>query len=57
MLAGLVAVTGFTKGVWWDGDAVTLRHIAAAVGSMPMSMREVLAHTEAAVGDATLSPR
>ncbi|WP_162606682.1 GOLPH3/VPS74 family protein [Jiangella asiatica] len=56
MLAGLVAVTGFTKQVWWDGDAVTMRHIAAAVGSLPMSLREVLAHTEAAVGDATLSP-
>ena len=56
MLAGLVAVTGLTKQVWWDGDAVTLRHIAAAVASLPISLREILAHTEAAVGDATLSP-
>lgn len=56
MLAGLVAVTGLTKHVWWDGDAVTLRHIAAAVASLPVSLREVLAHTEAAVGDVTLSP-
>jgi hypothetical protein len=56
MLAGLVAVTGLTKHVWWEGDAVTLRQISAAVASLPMSMREVLAHTEAAVGDATLSP-
>lgn len=56
MLAGLVAVTGLTKHVWWDGDTVTLRQIAAAVASLPMSLREVLAHTEAAVGDATLSP-
>ncbi|HEX2360793.1 MAG TPA: GPP34 family phosphoprotein [Jiangellaceae bacterium] len=56
MLAGLVAVTGMTKQVWWDGDAVTLRNIAAAVASLPISLREILAHTEAAVGDATLSP-
>lgn len=56
MLAGLVAVTGFTKQLWWDGDAVTLRHIAAAVASLPMSMRAVLSYTEAAVGEATLSP-
>jgi len=56
MLAGLVAVTGLTKQVWWDGDAVTLRHIAAAVASLPISLREILSHTEAAVGDATLSP-
>jgi hypothetical protein len=56
MLAGLVAVTGLTKLVWWEGDAVTLRQISAAVASLPMSMRQVLAHTEAAVGDATLSP-
>jgi hypothetical protein len=56
MLAGLVAVTGLTKQVWWDGDAVTLRNIAAAVASLPISLREILAHTEAAVGDATLSP-
>jgi hypothetical protein len=56
MLAGLVAITGMTKQVWWDGDAVTLRNIAAAVASLPVSLREILAHTEAAVGDATLSP-
>jgi Golgi phosphoprotein 3 (GPP34) len=56
MLAGLVAVTGLTKHVWWDGDAVTLRQIAAAVASLPISLREVLAHTEAAVGDATITP-
>jgi hypothetical protein len=56
MLAGLVAITGLTKQVWWDGDAVTLRNIAAAVASLPISLREILAHTEAAVGDATLSP-
>lgn len=56
MLAGLVAVTGLTKQVWWDGDAVTLRNIAAAVASLPIPLREILAHTEAAVGDATLSP-
>jgi hypothetical protein len=45
-----------TKQVWWDGDAVTLRNVAAAVASLPMSLREILSHTEAAVGDATLSP-
>lgn len=56
MLAGLVAVTGLTKQVWWDGDAVTVRNIAAAVASLPIPLREILAHTEAAVGDATLSP-
>jgi hypothetical protein len=29
----LVAVTGLSKQVWWNGDAVTLRHIAAAQAS------------------------
>jgi hypothetical protein len=56
MLAGLVVVTGLTKYVWFDADTVTLRHIAAVVASLPMSLRELLAHTEAAVGDVTLSP-
>ncbi|MGH8823731.1 MAG: GOLPH3/VPS74 family protein [Jiangellaceae bacterium] len=56
MLAGLVAVTGLTRHVWWEGDTVTLRHVSAALASLPMSLREVLAHTEAAVGDTTLSP-
>ena len=42
MLAGLAAVTGLTKQVWWDGDAVTLRNIAAAVASLPISLREIL---------------
>lgn len=56
ILAGLVAATGLTKHVWWDGDAVTLRHLAAAVASLPMSLRELVAHTEAAVGDVVLTP-
>lgn len=55
-LAGLVAVTGLTKHVWQHNDPLTLRHVTAAVSSLPMSLREVLSHTEAAVGDVTLSP-
>ncbi len=56
MLAGLVAATGLTKKVWWDGNALTTHHLTAAVASLPMSLREVLSHTEAAVGDAVLGP-
>jgi Golgi phosphoprotein 3 (GPP34) len=56
MLAGLVAVTGLTKQVWLESDALTMHQIAAAVASLPISLREVLAHTEAAVGDATITP-
>lgn len=56
MLAGLFLVTGLTKHVWIDPDAVTLRRIAAETASLPMSLRDVLSHTEAAVGEITLSP-
>lgn len=56
MLAALVAACGFAKHVWWDGDAVTARHLAAAVAELPISMREIVTHTEAAVGDAVLGP-
>jgi hypothetical protein len=56
MLAGLIMVTGLTKHVWVDGDASTMRQITTELASLPMSLRELLSHTEAAVGDITLSP-
>jgi hypothetical protein len=54
MLAGLVAVTGLAKHVWWDSNAFTNHHLQTAVASLPISLHELLAHTEAAVGDVVL---
>lgn len=54
MLAGLVVATGLARQVWWDSDALTSHHLNTAVASLPMSLRELLAHTEAAVGDVVL---
>lgn len=54
MLAGLVAVTGLTKHVWWESNAFTSHHLQTATASLPISLHELLAHTEAAVGDVVL---
>jgi Golgi phosphoprotein 3 (GPP34) len=55
-LAGLVAAAGLAKHVWWDATAVTNHNLAAAVASLPMALREIVAQTEAAVGDSVLAP-
>lgn len=54
MLTGLVAATGLTRRIWWDNDSMINHHVQTTVASLPMSLRELLAHTEAAVGDAVL---
>lgn len=54
MLTGLVAATGLSRRVWWDNDSLINHHVQTTVASLPMSLRELLAHTEAAVGDAVL---
>lgn len=54
MLTGLVAATGLSRRVWWDNDSLVNHHVQTTVASLPMSLRELLAHTEAAVGDAVL---
>lgn len=54
MLTGLVAATGLSRRVWWDSDSLVSHHVQTTVASLPMSLRELLAHTEAAVGDAVL---
>ncbi len=54
MLTGLVAATGLARRVWWENDSLTSHHVQTTVASLPMSLRELLAHTEAAVGDAVL---
>lgn len=56
-LAGLAVAVGLKKHVWWDMNPSTEQHLKAALASLPISLREVVAHTEAVVGDAVLSPR
>lgn len=56
-LAGLVVAVGLRKSVWWDMNPTTEHHLKASLSSLSPSLREVVAHTEAVVGDAVLSPR
>jgi Golgi phosphoprotein 3 (GPP34) len=55
-LAGLVVASGLAKHVWWEATAVTNHNLVAAVASLPMALREIVAQTEAAVGDSVLAP-
>ena len=52
VLAGLVAVAGLADAVLWRAEPDHLRHL---VSRLPAGLRELLALTEAAVGDATLT--
>jgi hypothetical protein len=55
-LAGLAVAVGLKKHVWWDINPATEQHLKAALASLPISLRETIAHTEAVVGDSVLSP-
>jgi hypothetical protein len=59
VLAGLIAVTGLTEVVLWQPEVreAGRARIAAEVGGLPWPLYHLLAFTEAAVGDAVLTPR
>jgi hypothetical protein len=59
VLAGLVALTGLTEAVFWQPEdrAPALARAASEVGLLPGPLLHLLAHTEAALGDAVLTPR
>jgi hypothetical protein len=59
VLAGLVAATGLTDVLLWQLDTRygCLTRIAAEVKRLPRSLCHLVASTEAAVGDAVLTPR
>jgi Golgi phosphoprotein 3 (GPP34) len=57
LLAGLVVATGLARQVWWDGDAEVFREVARWVHRLPPPLHELVAHTEATVGDAVLTQR
>lgn len=56
-LAGMIAATGLTDRIMWDADAGGRRYFAYILGALPEPLRELCAHTEAAVGDAVLTHR
>lgn len=56
-LAGFAGAAGLTERILWDADADARRYYSYVVGSLPTPLRELIAHTEAAVGDAVLSNR
>ena len=59
VLAGLVAATGLTRHVLWDFEVHRhgLPHLPSAVGSLPGDLRELVEHTEAAVGSVLAAGR
>jgi hypothetical protein len=58
-LAGLVSVTGLTRHVLWDPAThdAGLHHLARVVARLRPTLHHLIAYTEAAVGDAVLTPR
>ncbi|MFB9965297.1 GPP34 family phosphoprotein [Sinosporangium siamense] len=54
VLLGLVSAAGGARVVLWDQDPDYLAHATAA---LPVHLRELVAQTEAAVGDAVISRR
>jgi hypothetical protein len=56
-LAGLASATGLRDRILWDTDTKARRYFAHASASLPAPLRELIAHTEAAVGDAVLTHR
>jgi hypothetical protein len=59
VLAGLVAVTGLLRHVLWDPATYEagISHLTRVVARLRPSLHHLIAHTEAAVGDAVLTPR
>jgi hypothetical protein len=58
-LAGLVAAVGLTRAVLFDAGphSASTQRLTAWVGALPLSLHELVAQTEAAVGDLVLSHR
>jgi hypothetical protein len=58
-LAGLVAAVGLTRTVLFDagGSSVSVRRLRETVTALPEPVRDLIAQTEAAVGDLVLSHR
>jgi hypothetical protein len=54
-LAGIIVAIGLTDRIMWDVDAEGRRYLSQILASLPLPLRELFAHTEAAVGDAVLS--
>lgn len=57
LLAGLVSATGLTSQVLWDAPASSHEYLASLIAALPPPLRELVAHLQAAVGDAVLSHR
>jgi hypothetical protein len=58
-LAGLVVATGLTRHVLWDYAVHRpgLTHLQSVVDSLPPDLRELVDHTEAAVGSVLAAGR
>ncbi|WBB82344.1 GPP34 family phosphoprotein [Micromonospora sp. WMMD882] len=54
LLCGLVAATGLTRVVLWDADPRARRRFGMLRPALPRALRELVGHTEAAVGAAVL---
>jgi hypothetical protein len=55
MLAGLVSATGLSTRMLWDADVGVRRALDHVVDGLLPAPKAIIAHTEAAVGDAVLS--
>jgi len=55
VLAGVIDATDLTRHVLWDGDARSFQYLAWVISSLPPALRELVAQTHAAVGNAVLS--
>jgi hypothetical protein len=58
-LAGLVVATGLTRHVLWDhaSHRAGLGHLHTVVESLPSDLRDLVDHTEAAVGSVLAAGR
>jgi Golgi phosphoprotein 3 GPP34 len=57
VLAGLILATGLDQQVWWNLDQNARQHLMRLTKRLPPALRELLATTDAAVGEAVLSRR
>ncbi|MFI6226692.1 GPP34 family phosphoprotein [Micromonospora echinospora] len=54
LLCGLVSATGLTRDVLWHADPRAQHRFGVLLPALPLPLRELVAHTEAAVGAAVL---
>jgi hypothetical protein len=57
VLGGLILATGLDQQVWWNLDQNARQHLMRLTKRLPPVLRELLATTDAAVGEAVLSRR